>query len=291
MGNSGVFNSLLVVLETQGRYLAQRRALAWTHINGPADIPKRLGHSPGVGSQRCAPQQPGKGSSRQNNMLCSANAIPSAAPFRRASHRPGRRTGMGMAVGAGADKAWPFPCGGKAAARAVPTPWGSPLMEGTLTPSPPADAAGAAWQSVHLLGCMGAGWDPCCPSVVSPSSGVTQTSQGWGESALTDHLPAPWPRTGIFQGFFSVPLRTPVPAGSQGLGISRPVSRAAWLHFGNSFGSTLHTSLAARTHLARAPRGLGKRWKKLSKLREGWDFGAANIFKSCCESRQRWFCL
>lgn len=201
----------------------------------------------------------------------------------------GARGGDGSGCGSGQGMA--LPLRRKSSSSGCANPMGFPLMEGTLTPSPPADAAGAARQSVHLLGCMGAGWDPSCPSVVSPSSGVTQTSQGWGESALTDHLPAPWPRTGIFQGFFSVPLHTPVPAGSQGLGISRPVSRAAWLHFGNSFGSTLHTSLAARTHLARAPRGLGKRWKKLSKLREGWDFGAANIFKSCCESRQRWFCL
>lgn len=46
----------------------------------------------------------------------------------------------------------------------------------------------------------------------------------------------------------------------------------------------MHTSLAVRTHLAPAPHGLVTRWKKLSKLREGWDFGTANVFK-------RQFCL
>lgn len=147
----------------------------------------------------------------------------------------------------------------------------APTFGGTLTPPPGADAADPE--------CLGVGWDLSCPCVVSPTSGVTQ-------SALTDHLPVPWHRSGIFQGFFPVPLHPPAPAGSQGYGISL----AAALGHVASFWELLqehfsHQPCSSHTPCP-APHRLLKRWKKLSKPREGWDFGAGNIFKSCSESRQ-----
>lgn len=81
----------------------------------------------------------------------------------------------------------------------------APGMEGALTPPPEADAA-----DPECLGRMA----PVLSLHAVPSSGVTP-------SALADHLPVPWHRTGIFQGFFPVPFHTPAPAGSQGCGISQ----------------------------------------------------------------------
>jgi len=174
VGSRGGFNRLLVVLETWGRCLAQRRALAWTNMNGPTDVPTRLGPALGVGSQRCTPQHPGEDASCSNYWLCPANAVPSAA-------------------------------------RAVPA-WCHPL----------------GWHSLP---------------------------RGGEGAAIADRLPVPWGRTGIFQGFFPVPLRTLVPAGSQGLGISRRLLWAVWLRSGNPFGGSSHTSLELAHTSRRLPAG------------------------------------
>lgn len=138
----------MVVLEAWGRCLAQRRALGCTHMNGPTDVPKRLRPSLGAGSQHRTPQQPGKGSLslKTHALLCKCcplcSPLPASIPPPREVLGGGVRTGQSITV----------PQQRKSSSWGCVSPLRSPLMEGTLTPPPRADAAGAAQQSVHLPG-------------------------------------------------------------------------------------------------------------------------------------------
>lgn len=123
---------------------------------------------------------------------------------------------------------------------------------------------------------LGVGWHLSCPLVSPPL--------GWHNLPSLATSQCPGTELGFSRAF------SQFPSTQQPLQVHRVVEFpwlllwAVWLHFGNFFRGTLSLTPCP------APHRLLQRWK-LSKPREGWDFGAANIFKSCSESRQRWFFL
>lgn len=137
-------------------------------------------------------------------------------------------------------------------------------------------------------GCVVAGWDPSCSNLVSLSSGVSHPTWGGKGAALapSSAMAQNWDFSGLFPSSppHMGPCRLSEFRNFPDAAVSRVVSlrELLWRLF--------HTNLAARTPRT-TPHELVKRWTKLSKLREGWGFGASNIFKSYSESRQGQVCL